>query len=153
MTKVCIAIDYSPSATQVAEIGFAHAHMLKAEITLVHVVADVSTYDMGYSSFMGFEGYSLNPNIEVMEAIHESSEKYLASVVSHLGDERIKIQVLTGETSTALLDFADNWGADLIVLGTHSHSALENFFMGNTASSVVKNTKIPLLIIPVQDEE
>ncbi len=152
MPKICIAIDYSPSATRVAEIGFAHAHMLHAEITLVHVVADAGNYEMGYSSVMGFEGYALMPNINVMEALNETSEQYLQKVVQHLGDERIATKVLTGDTSTSLLDFAEDWGADLIVLGTHSHSALENLFMGNTAASVVKHTKIPLLVVPVNDD-
>ena len=152
MSKVCIALDYSPSATQVAEIGFAHAHMLNAEITLIHVVADAGNYQMGYSSIMGFEGYTLDTNLEVMKALRQNSEEYLKKAVDHLGDQNIKTQVLTGDTAEALLDFAGDWGADLIVLGTHSHSALENFFMGNTAASVVKHTKIPLLVIPVKDE-
>ena len=154
MNKICIAVDYSPSARKVAEIGFAHAHMLNAGITLVHVVANSGNYDMGYSSVMGFDGYAVMPNLQVMEALQETSQEYLKKVKNHLGDDSIDLQVLTGgDTSTALLEFATEWGADLLVIGTHSHSALENLFMGNTAASIVKNTKIPLLVIPVNDKD
>ena len=40
--------------------------------------------------------------------------------------------------------------ADLIILGTHSRSGLENLFMGNVAVEVVKHAKIPVLIIPTK---
>ena len=44
MKKILIALDYDPSAQKVAEIGFLFGKAMKAEITLLHVMADPISY-------------------------------------------------------------------------------------------------------------
>ena len=60
MKKILIALDYSPSAQQVAEAGSELAKSMNAQVILLHVIYDPTYYSsINYSPIMGFEGLSL----------------------------------------------------------------------------------------------
>lgn len=54
--------------------------------------------------------------------------------------------------STAILEEARAWNADLMVLGTHSQSTWDRLIVGSTAVAVLRRTTIPLLIVPARNE-
>jgi nucleotide-binding universal stress UspA family protein len=151
MKKICIALDTSPSAEKIAELGYSYAKALKAEVTLIHVINDMSYYSMNYDPIMGYAGFLTNNTIELVEDLKKESEKFLVASAKHLKDDTIKTAVLDGDPSSAILEFANNWKADLIVMGTHSRSGFANLLMGSIAVEVVKHSKIPTLIIPTKD--
>lgn len=150
MKKICIALDYNPSAEKVAEIGYAYANALKAETTLVHVITDARYYSIDYSPIMGYAGTFANSTSKVGQELALISEKFLLASAQHLGNKNIKTLVLQGETDVAILEYCNKNHIDLLVIGTHSHSTLENVLMGNTAVKVVRHAKIPILIIPTK---
>jgi len=151
MKKVCIALDTSPSAAKIAELGYSYAKALNAEVTLVHVINDISYYSMNYDPIMGYAGFLTNDAIELVEDLRKESEKFLTASVKHLKNDTIKTAVLEGDPADAILEFATSWEADLIVMGTHSRSALANLLMGSNAIEVIKHSKIPTLIIPTKE--
>ena len=75
-------------------------------------------------------------------------EHYLKASAKHLGDENIATAVLEGNIADAILDYAKKESADLLVLGSHSHSGLFKLFIGDVAEKILKHSTIPLLIIP-----
>jgi len=152
MKKICIALDYSPTSEQVLKTGYAYAQALGAKVSLVHVVSDAVYYMDAHDSMMGYDGFNTITNVHVLDDLRESSQKYLDTVVFDLGDEDVESTVIEGVVSEAILEHAETWGADLLVLGTHGRGFLENMLMGNTAVNIVKNSKIPLLIVPVKKE-
>jgi nucleotide-binding universal stress UspA family protein len=151
--KICIAIDYSPTSQKVVETGYEYAKALGAQVLLVHVVSDAVYYMGGHDSMMGYEGFNAVTNMHVVEDLKETSRNYLKSVAAHLGNEGIETKVLEGNVSDVMLDQAKVWGADLLVLGTHGRSFLENMLIGNTAVNIVKHAEIPLLIVPVKQDK
>jgi len=150
MKKVCIALDYSPAGEKVAETGYLYAKALGAKIALAHVVSDTVYYDMDFSPIMGYTGAPTSVKFQLDEDFKREAENFLSASKVHLGDKNIETVVLQGETATTLLKYAKEWDADLLVIGTHSHSGLENLMMGNTAVKVVKHAAIPLLVVPVK---
>lgn len=151
MKKICIALDYSLSAEKVAEIGYSYAKALGAKTALVHVVTDMVYYGVEFSPIMGYTGAPVSTRFEMAEDFRKEAEKFLAASVRHLEDETLETAVLHGEIADAILDYAKRWNADLLVIGTHSHSGLEEVLMGNTGVKVVKHSPIPLLVIPTND--
>ncbi len=148
MKRVCIALDYTPLAEKVARTGHAYARALGAEITLVHVVTDVAYYMVDYDPIMGFEGGEI-PDIPGLEvAIYQYAENFLTAVATHLKDSTVKTAVLVGSSADAILVYMTDNSMDLIVLGTHGNSGLEQLLMGNTAARVVRFTKVPVLLVP-----
>mgnify|MGYP001817368125 CR=1 FL=1 len=58
-------------------------------------------------------------------------------------DARVEIQ--TGHAAETTLAYADQIGADLIIIGSHK-PGLEDYFLGSTASRVVRHAKSSVLV-------
>ena len=151
MKRICIALDTSPSAEKVAQLGFEYATALNAKITLVHVVNDPAVYTYDYDPIMGYDGFFIQQGISFVEDLKQEAEKFLNATVTYLGDDSIDTAVLEGDTHIEIMQFVKEYHADLLVLGSHSHSVLENILMGTTATKIVKHSKIPVLIVPVKN--
>lgn len=151
MNKVLIAIDYNPVSEKVAEEGYKLARQMGAQVCLLHVTSDVSYYGINYPAFMGYEGYAGMPtDISMADEMRKVGEDFLQSAAQHLDDPTIQTHLADGETADAILDYTKEWNADLIVMGTHSHSVLEKIFMGTVASKVLENSNVPVYMVPVK---
>jgi nucleotide-binding universal stress UspA family protein len=151
MDKILIALDYGLSAQLIAEKGFELAQRMNAKVTLLHVVADDSYYNsIDSEPFMGFYGYDFF-NIDNNESLIESSLNFLNKIKDRIKNADVEVVAEQGEFSTIILETAKKLHSDLIVLGSHSHNWLERAVMGSVTESVLKNVKIPLLIIPIKN--
>lgn len=148
MKKILIALDYHPSAEGIAKKGYEIARAFNASVAIVHVITDAAWYAQEYSPIMGFQGNYTNVTNELVDSIKTEAEKYLAATVAHLGDNTIATKVLDGDTADAILEFSKEWNAELIVLGSHSHHGFEKIFGTDTALSILKGSKVPVLAIP-----
>lgn len=52
-----------------------------------------------------------------------------------------------GEARSTIIDSAAQWGADLIVIGSHGHKGLERLLLGSVAESVVRHATCSVLVI------
>ncbi|WP_373058372.1 universal stress protein [Zunongwangia sp. H14] len=152
MKKVLIAIDYHPVSEEVVTRGYELAKTLKAQVCLIHVLTDVGYYGMEYPGFMGYNGYDISTEINLATEMRSFAEDYLKNIVAHLGDPSVDYHLAEGDTAAAVLDYAKHWKANLIVMGTHSHSALEKLLVGTVASKVLEKTRIPVYMVPVKKE-
>jgi nucleotide-binding universal stress UspA family protein len=60
-----------------------------------------------------------------------------------------------GPPRTIILDEAENWGADLIVLGSHGYRVWERFLLGSVSQAVVSHAKCSVEVVrcrPVKKE-
>lgn len=156
MKKVLIALDYDPSAQKIAEIGYALANTMGAEITLLHIVTDPIHYaSPDYSPIMGFSGYmDMSPiQIESVESLKKASLLYLEKSKKHLGDDNIQIMVEEGDIPETIIKSAKEINADIIILGSHSRRWLEEILMGSVTEKVLHLSTIPLFIIPTKERK
>lgn len=151
MKKVLIAIDYHPVSEKVAEAGYQLAQRMGAEVCLIHVLAEVGYYGMQYPPFLGYSGYDeMAVDINVAEEMRSIARDFLQKAADHLNDHKVTIHMAEGDTAKAILQYTKQWQADLIVMGTHSHSFVEKLLMGTVASEVMEKTTIPVLMVPVK---
>ena len=148
MKKVLIAIDYNPGAQNVADAGYAYAKRINAKISIVHSITETSYDSMEYRPIMGFTGFSADGLFSNIEERKNEASNFLKAVLQYLGDKDIKTQVLEGKAAYAILEYAVEWKADLIVMGSQNHNGFEKLLMGNVVSSVLKDSAIPVLIVP-----
>lgn len=52
-----------------------------------------------------------------------------------------------GTPRTVILDVAEEWGANLIILGSHGYGAWERFLLGSVSQSVVSHAKCSVEVI------
>ena len=65
-------------------------------------------------------------------------------------------QVLPGSPRNVILDEAESWGADLIVVGSHGYRAWERFVLGSVSNSVVSHAKCSVEVVrcnPAKEKE
>ena len=155
MKKVLIALDYDPSAQKIAESGFSFAQKMKAEITLLHVLANPQDYKLTeHVTVMGFAG-SPDTGEELSENTLEPrklSLQFLDKSKLYLGDNHIQTLLEEGDCSEAILNAANKITADVIVMGSHSRTWFENTTMGSVTEKVLQNSTIPVLIIPTKKQ-
>jgi nucleotide-binding universal stress UspA family protein len=56
-------------------------------------------------------------------------------------------QCVPGSPRTVILDEAQTWGADLIVVGSHGYRAWERFLLGSVSQSVVSHAKCSVEVV------
>ena len=156
MKKVLIAIDYNSTAKVIADAGFALAKSMNAEVILLHAVADYTYYSsLDYSPILGFDSFSNLGAIQsntVME-LQNAAKDYLDKIKEQLGDASIQTMVKEGDSGDAILDAAKETGANIIVMGTHGRRGLDKILMGSVAQKVLRNSAIPMFIIPSKEHE
>lgn len=152
MKKILIAIDYNPCSQKIAETGFEYARAMNAEVCIVHAIADIAYYSMEYSPIMGFNGFSPDSAYKNIDEQEKEAEEFLSAVVKHLGGVNIETKVLNGKTSEIILQYAAEYDASLIVMGSQSHSSFEKVLMGNVVADVLKHSLIPVMIVPAEKQ-
>jgi nucleotide-binding universal stress UspA family protein len=55
--------------------------------------------------------------------------------------------ILEGHPSHEIIEFAENNNMDLIIMGTLGKSGLDRFLLGSVAEKVLRNSKVPVLIV------
>jgi nucleotide-binding universal stress UspA family protein len=153
MKKVLIALDYNSTAQKVAEEGYALAKSINAQITLLHVISDAAYYSSDiYSPLMGYDSFTDIKFIETasVEELREAALDYLDKSKQHLNDTTIQTIVKEGDFGELILETATGINADIIVMGTHSRRGLEKILVGSVAEKVLRQSKIPLFIIPTK---
>lgn len=151
--KVLIALDYDPTAKEVAEKGYQLAESMNAELVLLHVMSDYTFYlTEFYSPIMGFTGFNDISQVqsERTDELVNASMNYLEKTREHLGDENIRIIVEEGDFADNIIATAKEVHADIIVMGSHSRKWLEEILMGSVTEKVLRRTEIPLFIVPTR---
>ena len=148
MKKIMIALDYSNAALKVAETGFEFAKSMNAEICLVHAIPDISYYSMEYSPLAGFEEFNPADSFKTMADQQSGAWVFLSAVSKHLGDKNVKVKVVEGAYYEALLDYASEYDADLIVMGSPGQHGLDRLIKGDIVSKVIQHARTQVLIVP-----
>ncbi len=151
MKKILIALDYDPSAQNIAEKGYELASGMNASVILLHVVSDPTYYSsLNYSPIMGFDSFS---NLDVVQtgaadSLKKAAQGYLDKTREFLGGSNITSIIKEGDFGDGILEAAQETGADIIVMGTHSRRGIDKILMGSVAEKVLHHSTVPLFIIP-----
>ena len=92
------------------------------------------------------------PNLE--EELFESAQhrmedfvKTNAEAITAAGVQNLQSKVLTGDVTEEILQYAQEQGGNLIVMGTHGYKGLERVMFGSVADKVVKTACCPVMTI------
>jgi nucleotide-binding universal stress UspA family protein len=78
---------------------------------------------------------------EVEQLTRQASERIAASGLS------VDAEVREGDPRTAIVDAADEWQADLIVVGSHGRTGLKRLVMGSVAQAVVSHAHCSVEVV------
>ncbi|WP_216325808.1 universal stress protein [Deinococcus aestuarii] len=135
--RILVGIDFSRAsqhALEVARARFPGAQLRLAHVTDARVTA---TPDLGGGLTPAL------PDPGLLHTLEDTDAGRLARMLRG-GEDTAQ---LVGDPVTGLLEAAREWGADLIVVGTHARGALEHFLVGSTAEKVVARSPVPVLTV------
>lgn len=67
--------------------------------------------------------------------------------LSELGYGDLSIEVVIGDTTSKIVDYAQEIDADLIVMPSHGRKGISRFLIGSVAEQVVRLSHCPVLIL------
>ena len=146
INKVLIALDYDPSARQVAEVGYQMAQSMGAEVFLVHVVENLVAYSLSYLNMGPLQ-------LDTVVELKDASQQFLDRTKLHLGNESIQTEVKEGDFADCIIETANELDIDIIVMGSLSKRWLENIVLGSVSERVMKQTTIPMFIVPTKKRD
>jgi nucleotide-binding universal stress UspA family protein len=93
--------------------------------------------------------------VDIIESFERIGEETTAEAVDYA--ERAGVEavgaVRTGRPHGAILDYADEAGADLVVMGTHGRTGLDRYLLGSVTEKVVRTADVPVLTVRAPDDE
>jgi len=96
------------------------------------------------------------PPENYIEALEKASEDGARSVIKNAADRilsaqkdalRITTEIIRGYPKQAILDAADHWAADLIVVGSHGYRGLTKVWLGSVSQAVASHAKCSVEIV------
>lgn len=138
--KILIAVDDSPVAEKVCKNGFEIARQMGAEIALVSIA------DTNYLLTQG----GVSPK-EVADEVKASLEKNQKTLLDKIfKDAQVRPFVEEGTPYISILRIAEEWGAGMLVIGTHGRTGLTHLLLGSVSEKIVRHSKVPVLVIPAK---
>ncbi len=77
----------------------------------------------------------------------EQFRSMMSKLGSHPGILKEPV-ILSGRPASAVVQFAERVGADVIAAGSHGHGRLERFLIGSVSSGIVRNANCAVMIVP-----
>jgi nucleotide-binding universal stress UspA family protein len=141
--SIVIATDGSENTQKAISYGIKLAKLSGATVHALHVV-DISSVSQSWTA--GKE--------TIHEVLTKDGQKAISKVKEcgeTLGVD-VKEVLLEGHPSKEIIDFAENNDIDLIVMGTLGKTGLDRFLMGSVAGTVVRNSKVPVLVVRGEEQ-
>ncbi len=155
--KILYATDLSKTAKKAARYALSLAHEYGAELTVVNVIPDLveeMSAGMGYDLVSHFSKEKLNSFYD--EGLAESRKAVTERILDlcrEAGSEfegcsvQPNIIIKIGHPVEQIVQTATEGGFDLVVLGTHGHSMIDDMLLGSVARGVVKKSRMPVLTV------
>ncbi len=141
--KILVPIDGSETSL----LGLQHAILLakdqKAALRVLHVVHDYLVND-------GLRGFVRSG--ELLQELRERGQTILNDAASGarkqgVEPDTVSVETLVGPVGAVIIEYAEKWPADLIVIGSHGRKGIRRLVMGSDAEYVVRTTPVPVLLV------
>jgi len=138
---ILYATDFSESSVPACDHARYAAQLTGAKLHILHVIGELTDQRRSMIHQEFFESFA--QKIE-QQAIHDM-EGFRAA---HFEDiDRVECHTVIGNPFQEIMKRAEQFDADLIIMGTHGRTGIEHVLVGSTAERVVRNSNIPVLTV------
>lgn len=141
-----VAVDGSNTSLNALKHAAQLASGSQAKVTLI-TVANPSEYMTLAPEFLQHESYEAAAIAGGNEVLAEAALAAKNDGVAHVQTHLLVAAKGAKEMAQELVRYADEHGADLIVIGTHGRTGLMHLLMGSFAETVMRESHLPLLVI------
>jgi nucleotide-binding universal stress UspA family protein len=142
--KILYPTDFSEYSLAALPYAVGLAQQNNAELYCLHVV------EMPHEEYLtGDYMIPLDiphvPEDKILRTARARLEKFVSEKLSQL--DKVTPRILTGTPFVEIIRYARDQSIDLIVIGTHGHSALAAMLLGTVAEKVVRKAPCPVLTV------
>jgi universal stress protein A len=138
--KILLAVDDSECSREAVKQVSAYFNPQTTQMKILHVVSP-PYYSTPPQMARGYA-----PEMDAVEKNVAAEMEQFAKMLRSAGFAA-DCAVETGEVRSMIIDFAANWGADLIVMGSRGYKGLTRLLLGSVAESVVRHAHCSVLVI------
>jgi nucleotide-binding universal stress UspA family protein len=137
--RILLPTDGSACAEAAVEEAIQLARAFDAEIHALSVV-DVNS--------VATQSELTNAGV-ILDQLKEQSEMAVERVVRQVAEAGIDSEtaVLQSGPARGIVDYTEDNGIDVIVMGTHGRSGLGRFLLGSTTERLIRNADVPVLSV------
>lgn len=156
--RILVAIKHSPLTSTVFARTLNLAQKEQANLMILHCLVDIVGLDPLMESGDTFglyptdTGFAQSLHDETLQLEIQQAKAWLQEYSQKATALNIptEYQHHFGEPGATICSVAQQWGADLIILGRHDHSALTEFFTGSVNNHVVHHASCSVLVVKDQ---
>src|SRR6266568_7672699 len=134
--QIVLATDFSPASDAALSTARGLARIFNAKVTLLHI-------------FQYLPQHLYQVPVEWMiEIIRKDIEGKLLETERVLKEAGLQVEVVIvegGIPPQQILDFVEEGGAPLLIMGTHARAGVERFFLGSTTEQVLRQANCPVI--------
>ena len=138
--KILLPVDGSDYTKRMLGYVAAHDELFGAahEYTVFTAVAPISAYATRFLDSQTLADYYREQADSVLRPVRKFVEQH---------QWKVAIAHEAGHAAEAIASLAAQLQPDLIVMGTHGHTALGNVVLGSVATGVLARCKVPVLLV------
>jgi nucleotide-binding universal stress UspA family protein len=123
IANILVSMDFGDASMEALAWALRSAEQLEAKVNLVHVV----------------RGDDVREKADAMEALHELAKLYASPALGNYN-------VLVGEPSHAVVQFALETNTDLLVIGMNGGLGLHSALIGGVAEGILRSARCPVVV-------
>lgn len=144
--NILIATDGSKHSEHAAKMGIELAKLSKGKVTAVYI-ADVGRYFVPISD-VGFN-VSSGATDSIRTSVIKSGEIAVKNIEDIAKDAGVasEAKIIEGRPAEDIIKMAEESKMDVIIIGSIGKTGIEKFLLGSVAEKVVRNSKVPVLVV------
>lgn len=143
--RILIAVADDEIADQVIHTAVSLAGALDAKLALVHVV-DLAVAGAAAAAPLEMGGGPIATQ-EIVEEQEHSGRLFLDRIAAQFPGGAVETLLREGAPANDIVAAAQEWQADLIVVGTHGRGGLGRLVLGSVAEAVLREAHCPVLVV------
>jgi nucleotide-binding universal stress UspA family protein len=150
--RVLVAVDGSEVASDAVASVRRWPFLAASEIRVLSVMPTHLSWSPSVAAVDG-EKAMPSPRPEALESLreHEAVAAEAAALFRTVGFRSDSV-VATGTPASTIVDYANDWDADLVIMGSHGRTGLTRLVLGSVARSVLHHAGCSVLIVRRQTE-
>jgi nucleotide-binding universal stress UspA family protein len=141
--RILVAVDASDTGEQALQMAIGLATESQAQLRIVHAV-DVSNVNME-SEQLSHSAMTEKIKKNGQDTLRNAEMKAAAAGIE-AETNLVVMETLKPRIAEAIIEDAEAWPADLIVIGTHGRRGLSRLVVGSVAEGIVRGATQPVLL-------
>ena len=143
--KLLLPVDGSDVSLKAVQVAMQLLQQgLAANIVLANVQEPANLYEMMTA-----------PDPEVLERVSQAAGVDIlapAQAILTMAKVDFESEVASGDPAHTIVDIAERYGCDLIIMGARGTSALRSALLGSVSNEVLHAARVPVMIVKADEE-